>query len=103
MRMAAVHDQIGAVERGIEESLVAFEFQRVRHLAVRIREHAVGGHDDVAVDAMSGHPRRYSEIVCTTLETGREVTVGNFASFISASSYCGSVCTGAFGFICTTL
>src|SRR4051794_29362759 len=102
--MPAVHDQVGLVERGVEKLLVAFVFQFLRHRALRIRKHAVGGYDDIALDAASRHPGgRYSEMVCTTLDTGREVTVGSLASFISTSSYCGSVCTGAFGFICTTL
>src|SRR3954447_14748555 len=105
--MAAVDDQVGAVQRGIEEFLVALELQLVRHHTICIRKHAVGGHDDVAVDAVCGHGcaslGRYSEIVCTTLETGRELMVGSLASFSSSSSYCGSVCTGALAFICTTL
>lgn len=45
----------------------------------------------------------YSEIVWTTLETGRALTVGSLASFASSSSYCGSVCTGVFARIATTL
>src|SRR4051794_34438851 len=100
--MAAVDDQVGAVQRGIEEFLVALELQLVRHHTICIRKHAVGGYDDVAVDAVCGHGC-YSEIVCTTLETGRELMVGSLASLSSSSSYCGSVCTGALAFICTTL
>jgi hypothetical protein len=45
----------------------------------------------------------HSETVCTTLLTGRLLTVGSLTSFKSASSYCERVCTGAFAFICTTL
>ena len=45
----------------------------------------------------------YSEIVWTTLETGRALTVGSLASFVSSSSYFGSVCTGVFARIATTL
>ena len=74
--MAAVHDQVGAIERGGEELLVALEFQFVRHHAIGVRQHAVRRHDDIAFDAQTRHRRcrsggRYSEIVCTTLETGR--------------------------------
>ena len=35
---------------------------------------------------------RYSEIVVTTLETGRVLTVGSLTSLSSSWSYCGSVC-----------
>jgi hypothetical protein len=48
-------------------------------------------------------PVSYSETVVTTLDTGRWLTVGSLASFMSASSYCGSVCTGSFARIATTL
>jgi len=44
----------------------------------------------------------YSEIVWTTLETGREFALGNFTSFKSSSLYCGRVCTGALERIATT-
>ena len=101
-----MHDQVGAIEGGVEELLVALEFQFVRHHAGGIRQHAVRRHDDIAVDAQIRHLSRgecYSEIVCTTLETGRELTVGSLTSFRSSSSYCGRVCTGAFGIILTTL
>ena len=45
----------------------------------------------------------YSEIVWTTLETGRALTVGSLTSLASSSSYCGSICTGVFARIATTL
>ena len=100
-----MHDQVGAVERGGEELLVALESQFVGHHVGGIRQHAVSRHDDIAVNAQSWHRARpvYSEIVCTTLETGLELTVGNLASLRISSSYCASVCTGALAFICTTL
>ncbi len=104
--MAAVHDQVGAIEGGVEELLVAFEFQFIGHHMRGVRQHAVRRHDDIALDAPIRHLARvecYSEIVCTTLETGRELTVGSLASFRTSSSYCGSVCTGALGIILTTL
>ena len=53
--IAAVHDQVGAIEGGGEELLVALELQFVRHHAVGVRQHAVGGHDDIAVDAQRRH------------------------------------------------
>ena len=96
MRVPAVDDQVDLIERRREELLVALEFQRLRHHAARIRQHAVGGHDDITVDA-EGRAQRcrdredYSEIVCTTLDTGRELTVGSLASFKTSSSYCAMV------------
>ena len=55
--MAAMNDQVGAVQRGIEEFLVALELECVRHYAIRVRQHAVGGDDDVALDAQRRHNR----------------------------------------------
>ena len=106
--ITAVHDQVSAVQRGGEEPLVALEFQFRRHHPAGIRQHAVGRHDDVTFNAqrrrLRCHGRQsYCEIVCTTLETGRVLTVGNLASFRSSSSYCGNVCTGALATILTTL
>src|ERR1700730_6807539 len=106
--MTAMHYQVGAVQRGGEELLVAFEFQFLRHHPIGIRQHAVGRHDDVTFDAKRRHVRcrvrqSYCEIVCTTLETGRVLTVGNLASFRISSSYCGSDCTGALATILTPL
>ena len=103
-----MHDQVGMVEGSSEKSLVALEFQFIRHHAIGVRQHSIGGHDNIAFNAERRHGRfhvlaAYSEIVCTTLETGRELTVGSLASFKTSSSYCGRVCTGAFAFICTTL
>ena len=46
-----MHDQIGTFESRGEEALVAFEPQFVRHDVLRIRQHAVGGDDHIAVDA----------------------------------------------------
>ena len=50
-----MHDQVGVVEGGGEELLVALEFQFVRHHATGIRQHSVGGHDDIAVNAERRH------------------------------------------------
>ncbi len=100
-----MHDQVGAIEGGGEELLVALEFQFVRHQPSGVRQHAVRRHDDIAVDAQIRHLARriYSEIVCTTLETGRELTVGSLTSLRISSSYCAMVCTGALAIILTTL
>ena len=103
--MAAVQDQVGAVEGGREEPLVALELQFVRHDIAGVRQHAVCRDDDIAFDAQT-HGRGdgdYSEIVCTTLETGRELTVGSFRSLTTSSSYWAMVCTGVFDFMATTL
>jgi hypothetical protein len=53
--MTAMDDKFGAVERGCKELLVALELQRLRHHMVRIRQHAVGGHDDITVDTKRRH------------------------------------------------
>jgi len=45
----------------------------------------------------------YSETVCTTLLTGRELATGSFMSLTSISSYSGNVSSGVLAFICTTL
>ena len=50
-------DQIGAVEGGVKELLVALEFQLVRHHVIGARQHAVGGYDDIAFDAKCRHNR----------------------------------------------
>ena len=52
-----MHDQVGAVEGGGEELLVALEFQFVRHHAIGVRQHAVRRHDDIAFDAQRRHRR----------------------------------------------
>jgi hypothetical protein len=49
------------------------------------------------------HLGDYSETVCTTLPTERELVTGSLMSLTSASSYSGNVCSGALAFICTTL
>ena len=100
-----MQDQIGAIESGGEERLVALELQFVRHDVARVRQHAVRGNDDVALDAQRHLcvAPRYSEIVCTTLETGRELTVGSFRSLWMSSSYWARVSTGALARIATTL
>jgi len=101
-------DEVGAIEQGLEPALISGEFQRLRHLPLGVGEHPVGRDDDAALDlqrcrADVRHIDPYSEMVCTTDDTGRVETVGSLASFRSASSYCASVCTGTFGFIATTL
>ena len=89
-----MNNQVGTIECTIKELLVTFEFQRVRHHVPGVRQHSVGGDDDITFNAESRHCvlcEDYSEIVCTTLDTGRELTVGSLASFNTSSSYCGSV------------
>ena len=100
-----MHDQVGAIKGSGEESLVALELQFVRHDVTGVRQHAVRGNNHVAFDAQRHLcvAPRYSEIVCTTLETGRELTVGSFRSLTMSSSYWASVCTGALARIATTL
>src|SRR6185312_1088161 len=51
MRIAPMHDRVDAVEPVLEEALVRLEAQLIRHHARGIREHAVFGHDGVALDA----------------------------------------------------
>jgi hypothetical protein len=50
-----------------------------------------------------GDQRGISLMVRTTLEVGRELTVGSLFSFITISSYCGSGCSGVLATMCTTL
>src|ERR1041385_3861058 len=98
MGVPAVHDQCGAVEGGGEETLVALELQLVRHHVLRIRQHAIAGDDDIAFKTQGRHRRLggYCETSVTTLLSGRELMVGSLSSLMTASSYCGSDCTGAF-------
>jgi hypothetical protein len=102
VRVTAVHDQCCAIERLLEEQLVAFELQAVGHDMRRVREHAVRGDDDVAFDA-KGQWRGYSETVVTTLLTGRVLTVGSLTSLSSSWSYSGNVEAGNLARIATTL
>jgi hypothetical protein len=51
VRMPPVNDRLDFVETVGEITLVGVEFQRLRHHAVRIGQHAVLGHDGVAFDA----------------------------------------------------
>ena len=57
----------------------------------------------VPATALSVSARSYCVTVCTTLPTGRVVATGTLTSFSMASSYSGSVCTGALALIWTTL
>ena len=100
-----MHDQGGTVERFGEEALVALELQFVRHEVLRIGQHAIGGDDDIAFETQRRHRRLcvYCETSVTTLLSGRELMVGSLSSLMTASSYCGSVCTGVLARIATTL
>lgn len=48
MRMAAVDHDIDSIETGFEKVLIGLEFERCRHDAHSIREHAVFGNDGKA-------------------------------------------------------
>ena len=117
--MAAVDQGTSAAsQRGVEESLIGFELERVRlHAAARPRSCRrrtrwrglrCGRAGACAVSlipqpatrqmqraAVAGRPsqsymqRAAQSTVRTTLEVGRVLTVGSFCSFISSSSYCG--------------
>src|SRR3982074_1701235 len=104
MGIAPVHDQVGTIEGGAEKLVVALELQFIRHHARSVCQHAVGRGDDIAFETQARHGARrvYSEIVCTTLETGRALTVGSLASLRTSLSYAAMVCTGALGIIFTT-
>jgi len=54
VRMAAVHDDRGLVERVLEEALIGVVADRRRHFAFAVRDHAVGGNDHKAFDAAHG-------------------------------------------------
>src|SRR5579864_7099699 len=58
MRVAAMDDQVGTIKSGGEELLVALELQRVGHDPAGVRQHPVGGHDDIAFDAEPRHRAR---------------------------------------------
>ncbi len=45
--MAPVHDYVDLVEPVLEGPLIALDLERLRHVAARIRQHAVRGHDGV--------------------------------------------------------
>ena len=51
MRVAAVQDNRGAVERRLKEFLVGIIAYRFRHLPLGVGNHAVTGNDDVTLDA----------------------------------------------------
>ena len=88
-----MHDQIDPIERAFEELLVGPELQRIRHDTICVGEHAIGRNDDVAFNTQDDG--RYSEMVCTTLESGRVLTVGSFILLVTSSSYLARVCTAA--------
>ena len=49
--MTSVHDGCGTIEAVLEEALIGVVADRFRHLAFGVGDHAVGGNDDVALDA----------------------------------------------------
>ena len=49
--VASVHDGGGVVEAVLEEALIGGVADRIRHLAFGVGDHAVGGDDDIALDA----------------------------------------------------
>jgi hypothetical protein len=74
-RMTAVRDGSGGFERGEKELLINVEFQRI-HGAIRIGDHAISGHDSVALDKI-GARREYQTITknyCCTQLTARGIS-----------------------------
>ena len=60
-RTASVHHHVGPIEAFLKMPLVGFEVQRLRLDAGRVRDHAVGGDDDIGLDAKrADHAARYS-------------------------------------------
>ena len=52
-----MHDDRGPIELGLQEALIGVVADGIRHHAVAIGDHAVGGNDGVALDAVrSDHP-----------------------------------------------
>src|SRR5690348_526721 len=51
VRMTAVHDHVDGVEPVFEETLVGLEFERIRHDAGGVGQHAVLRHDGKTLDA----------------------------------------------------
>ena len=74
-----MHDEVGMLEAGFEEPLVALELQAVGHDAAGVGKHAVRRDDDVAFEP-ERQATRYSETVVTTELTGRWLTVGSLTS-----------------------
>ena len=57
LRMAPVHDRVGMIEAVLEMAPVGFELERGRLDPARVRNHAVGGGDDIGFDAIGAdHP-----------------------------------------------
>ena len=57
LRVAPVHDHVGLIKALLEVSMVGFELKRSRLDAARIREHAIGGGDDIGFDTKGAdHP-----------------------------------------------
>ena len=54
VRMTSVHQRCGVVEAVLEEFLVGVVLDHVRHVTVRVGDHAVSGNDDETFDAQSG-------------------------------------------------
>ena len=54
VRMAAMHDDRGVVERVLEEVLIGVVADRRRHFAFAVRDHSVGGNDHIAFDTAHG-------------------------------------------------
>ena len=54
VRMAAMHEDRGVVERVLEEALIGVVADRRRHFAFAVRDNAVGGNDHIAFDAAHG-------------------------------------------------
>lgn len=49
-----MEDDRGAVESVLEKPLIGVVADRRRHLAFAVRDHAVGGNDHIAFDAVHG-------------------------------------------------
>ena len=62
VRMPAVYDDRGAVERVLEEALIGLVAKRIRHRALGVGKHAVGGNDDIAFDAAHSAILREGEV-----------------------------------------
>jgi hypothetical protein len=60
MGLAAVHEKIGIIQGGLEETLIRLEFQGVRHNAICVGDHPVGRDDCIALDTKCGHQPRIS-------------------------------------------
>src|SRR6185436_6348788 len=56
MRMPAMHDQRRAIEAFCEKASIGIALEPIRHVAVPVRNHAVGRHNGITFGAEASRP-----------------------------------------------